>query len=81
MRPYPGNPDVRDGIQSQITEITGQAITMPVSEAARLIGISPSTLYSLCRDNSVTHVRIRGRVLIDRSDVTRIIEQFRRGPA
>lgn len=37
---------------------------MTVSEAARYLRVSRSTIYEACRCNEIPHLRIRGRIRI-----------------
>ncbi len=43
-----------------------QKITLTVNEAAKLIGVSTTTIYTMARLGEIPHVRVRGRILFHR---------------
>ncbi|MGN7169298.1 helix-turn-helix domain-containing protein [Paenibacillus cellulositrophicus] len=52
-----------------------QKITLTVVEAAELIGVSQTTIYTMARENQIPHARVRGRILFHRE----VIESWLRG--
>lgn len=50
-------------------------ITLTVAEAAELIGVSQTTVYTMAREKQIPHTRVRGRILFHRD----IIESWLRG--
>ncbi len=50
-------------------------ITLTVTEAAELIGVSQTTVYTMAREKQIPHVRVRGRILFHRD----VIEAWLRG--
>lgn len=49
-----------------MTESTSDTIAMAAPEAARKLGVSERTLWTLTRDKKVPHIRLGGRVLYPR---------------
>lgn len=45
-----------------MNEATLESISLAAPEAARLLGISPRTLWQLTKDGAVPHLRLAGRV-------------------
>ncbi|WP_438316519.1 excisionase family DNA-binding protein [Sporosarcina sp. FA9] len=37
--------------------------TMTIKECSEFIGVSGTTLYTMCRLNEISHVRVRGKIL------------------
>ncbi|NMO97452.1 helix-turn-helix domain-containing protein [Paenibacillus lemnae] len=52
-----------------------QKITLTVTEAAELIGVSQTTIYTMAREGQIPHARVRGRILFHRE----VIESWLRG--
>ncbi|AZS14568.1 helix-turn-helix domain-containing protein [Paenibacillus lutimineralis] len=52
-----------------------QRITLTVSEAAQLIGVSQTTVYAMAREGQIPHARVRNRILFHRD----VIEAWLRG--
>lgn len=52
-----------------------QKVSMNIKEAAELLGVSVSTMYTAVRENNVPHVKIRGRIIFHRET----LEKFLRG--
>lgn len=52
-----------------------QRITLTVSEAAEMIGVSQTTVYAMAREGQIPHARVRGRILFHRE----VIESWLRG--
>lgn len=50
-------------------------ITLTVKEAAKLIGVSTGTIYTMARTGEIPSVKVRGRVLFHREK----LEQWLRG--
>lgn len=50
-------------------------ITLTVAEAAELIGVSQTTVYTMAREKQIPHTRVRGRILFHRD----VIESWLRG--
>lgn len=50
-------------------------ITLTVAEAAELIGVSQTTVYTMAREKQIPHARVRGRILFHRD----VIESWLRG--
>ncbi|MEV2910183.1 helix-turn-helix domain-containing protein [Paenibacillus larvae] len=50
-------------------------ITLSVNEAAELLGLSNSTIYTMVREGQIPHLRVRGRILFHRDT----IEKWLRG--
>ncbi|AZK48707.1 MULTISPECIES: helix-turn-helix domain-containing protein [Paenibacillus] len=50
-------------------------ITLTVTEAAELIGVSQTTVYAMAREGQIPHTRVRGRILFHRD----VIETWLRG--
>ena len=55
---------------------------MTVKEAAARVGVSPSLVYTWCRDRRLAHYRVgaegrRGRIRIDPADLDRVIRECR----
>ncbi|MEK3788067.1 helix-turn-helix domain-containing protein [Paenibacillus sp. FSL K6-1230] len=50
-------------------------ITLTVTEAAELIGVSQTTVYTMAREKQIPHTRVRGRILFHRD----VIESWLRG--
>lgn len=46
-----------------------QKITLTVNEAAELIGVSTTTIYTMARLGEIPHVRVRGRILFHRDSI------------
>ena len=44
-------------------------ITLTVQEAAHLIGVSTTTIYTMVREGQIPHVRVRGRILFHRDTI------------
>lgn len=51
-----------------------QKITMNVKELCELLGISPTTAYSLVREDKIPYFRIRGKILFNQN----VIEDWTR---
>ncbi len=54
---------------------------MTVADAARLLEVSPSTVYELCRRGDIPHYRIglgRGRIRIDPAQLREFLDRCRR---
>ena len=45
-----------------------------VAEAAPLIGVSESTLYTLVSQKKITHLRIGGKILFRQQDIDEFLE-------
>lgn len=56
-----------------------QEIAIGVKDAARAVGISPWTMRTLIRQGKIRAVRICRRVLIEPSELKRLIEQAPQG--
>lgn len=41
-------------------------LALNVNEAAEMIGISPTTIYSLVKENEIPHTRVRSRIFFHR---------------
>lgn len=50
-------------------------ITLTVAEAAELIGVSQTTVYTMAREKQIPHTRVRGRILFHRD----VLEIWLRG--
>lgn len=50
-------------------------ITLSVKEAAELIGVSVTSIYTMVRENEIPHARVRSRILFHRE----VIESWLRG--
>lgn len=50
-------------------------VTLTVSETAKLIGVSQTTIYSMAREGQIPHVKVRGRILFHKD----VIEAWLRG--
>jgi excisionase family DNA binding protein len=53
-----------------------------VSEAARILGVSPSLLYQLCQEQLIPHYRIggkgrRGKILLSLADIEAFMQTCR----
>lgn len=44
-------------------------ITLTVSEVAKLLGVSTTTIYTMARLNEIPHKRVRGKILFHRETV------------
>ncbi len=53
---------------------TPERLLVSATEAARMLSISPRTLWSLTRDGEIPCVRVRHRVLYDLADLRAYIE-------
>lgn len=54
---------------------TATKITLNVSEAAELIGVSPTTIYSMVRNKEIPHAKVRSRIIFHRD----VIDKWLRG--
>jgi len=48
---------------------------LTVREFSEYLGISVDLAYKLCRENDVPHVRIGGRILLDKNSIDNWFEQ------
>lgn len=55
-----------------------QPVLLSIGEAARLLGIGRSTLYSLLSDGDLSGLKIGARTLIRRSDLEALVESLPR---
>lgn len=55
--------------------ITDDRVLLSISEAARLLSISRSTLYSLLGDGQLPSVRIASRRLLARNSIDEFVEK------
>ncbi len=44
-------------------------VTMTIKEVAAFIDVSTTTMYTLCRQNQIPHLRIRGKLLFHRDTI------------
>lgn len=44
-------------------------ITLSVIEAAELIGVSTTCIYTMVREKQIPHLRVRSRILLHRSTI------------
>lgn len=49
---------------NQITKIT-----LNVKEVSALLGLSQNTIYTMCREGEIPHVRVRNRLLFHRISI------------
>jgi excisionase family DNA binding protein len=47
-----------------------EKITISIKEAADLIGVSTSTMYTMVRENQIPHKKVRSRILFSREQIT-----------
>ncbi|MEK3875166.1 helix-turn-helix domain-containing protein [Paenibacillus sp. FSL M7-0420] len=48
-------------------QATVQRQTLDVKQAAALIGVSTTSIYQLCREQKIPHIRVRARILFHRT--------------
>jgi excisionase family DNA binding protein len=54
-----------------------EKIALNVKEAAQLIGVSPTTIYSMVEKKEIPHARVRSRIIFHRA----VIESWLKGEA
>lgn len=55
-------------------QVTDQRLTLTVTEAAKLLGISRGMAYECVRTGELPSVRLGGRILIPRSKLTAMLD-------
>lgn len=63
---------------AEIDPSNNQKMTLTTLELSELIGISPSTIYTMARQNEIPHKKVRGRVLFHKPTIERwLSNQFK----
>jgi excisionase family DNA binding protein len=55
-------------------QVPSDSLTVPVPEAARLLGISVNGCYEAVKKNLIPSVRINGRIIIPRAALMRMLD-------
>ncbi len=55
---------------------TGKSLTIDVTTAARLLGVSRGTCYTAVRSGAIKSVRIGQRILIPRAEILRLVGEY-----
>lgn len=48
-----------------------EKITLTPLEVAELLGVSRATVYTMVRENEITHFKVRGKILFNRDVIVK----------
>lgn len=51
----------------ETNDITAERITITPLELSQLLGVSRATIYTMVRQNQIPHIKVRGKILFNRS--------------